>query len=90
MNTESQTDQLKQRIAECILRPPLNGCDTRDLLRDCLKHIEELEKELRAILDWLRTINTPDVTEFLGPLTSLRMREIFDRLESLLGEKEGK
>lgn len=45
MNTESQTDQLKQRIAEYLSRkgpPPIGPLH---LLHDCLKHIEELEHE---------------------------------------------
>lgn len=47
-------------------------------------------EQLRPVLDWLRTINTRDVTEFLGQITSLRMRKLITGLESLLGEKEGK
>lgn len=64
MNTESQTDQLKQRIAAAIA--PQSTFENsalsdkaksllihvNDLLRDCLKHIEELEgkvSELKAV-----------------------------------------
>lgn len=56
------------------------------------KQIEGMvsKEELQPILIWLWTINTPDVEDFLGQLTSLRMRDIISRLENLLGEKGGK
>jgi hypothetical protein len=44
-------------------------------------------EQLKPLLAWMRSINTPDVAEFLGQLTALEMRKQLTRLESL--GKEG-
>ena len=39
-------DQIKQRLASIIAEPPLNGCDTREVLRDALAVIEQQEHQI--------------------------------------------
>lgn len=61
--------------------------------RQLLEHVARLqaveaerdryEAAVQPVIDWMRSINTPDVSEFLGQLTALEMRKQLANLEAL-------